>query len=307
MLRAVNLKRAAFLLFVVIAALSIGQHASDIVPKLRLSERISYPALVGALLFQCFFWILLSDAWVSVLREFSRVDISRRTSFRHQALVSVGKYLPGKIWGMVARGSELKKGGMGIAAIAEVTYLDQLFLLHAGLALTGVFALFVYETWQIRVFALLAIISVPALAYWHGQFFKVVEYLLRRYRKAPYSASIGNISIFAYCRSLARYSLVWLSSGLIFALIHYAFIDQDMNRQLLGPLILANTIGIWAGFIAIFAPGGIGVREAVGIVVLQSFMPLESAIMLSILSRAWLVLMDLLGGVAAYFLPDPAG
>jgi glycosyltransferase 2 family protein len=299
------LKRVVFSIFVLIAALFIGQHASDIVPKLRFSDRISYPALAGALVFQGLFWLLLSHAWVAVLREFSRVNISLRNSFRQQALVSVGKYLPGKIWGMVARGGQLRKAGMEVTAVAEITYLDQLFLLHSGLALTGIFALLLYESWQIRMLSLAAIVSVPMLAYWHGQFFKGVDYLLRRHMNVNLSGTIRNITMLSYCRSIVRYLLVWLSSGIIFALIHYAFIDQSMSGTLLGALILANTIGIWAGFIAIFAPGGIGVREAAGIVVLQSFMPLESAVMLSILSRAWLILMDLLGGAAGYFLPDP--
>lgn len=62
--------------------------------------------------------------------------------------------------------------------------------------------------------------------------------------------------------------------------------------------VLASTIG----FLAVFAPGGLGVREGILIILLQNIMPLEMAVILSILSRIWLLTGD--GILALFILPQ---
>jgi len=64
--------------------------------------------------------------------------------------------------------------------------------------------------------------------------------------------------------------------------------------ELLLALMLANTVGNTLGFLALFAPGGIGVREGVASSILAGFMPLGDAVMLSLLFRLWTVVLDAL-------------
>jgi len=55
--------------------------------------------------------------------------------------------------------------------------------------------------------------------------------------------------------------------------------------------------GVWiftnvVGMLAVFAPNGLGVREGVLAVMLASIMPMEIAILLSVLSRVWTLVLD---------------
>ena len=79
----------------------------------------------------------------------------------------------------------------------------------------------------------------------------------------------------------------------------YALISQDITLRLLLVLLLANTAGIWAGLLAVFALGGIGVREITSVAIMAAFMSVEHAVLICILARAWLVIMDLFSGIAA--------
>jgi uncharacterized membrane protein YbhN (UPF0104 family) len=55
-----------------------------------------------------------------------------------------------------------------------------------------------------------------------------------------------------------------------------------------GALAFANLLGL----IAIFAPGGLGVREGILVYFLSYVMPGPVAVVLSVLSRLWMTLIE---------------
>jgi uncharacterized membrane protein YbhN (UPF0104 family) len=69
------------------------------------------------------------------------------------------------------------------------------------------------------------------------------------------------------------------------------------------PLVLASVaLGTVAGFVALFAPAGLGVREGLGVVILAPFTGTQEALLGLVLLRGIAVLVDLslaLIGVAA--------
>lgn len=293
------MKRIFFFLFVVGGALLIAFNAGDLIPRLHMPRQIGLTALVVTILFQGIFWLTLSLTWVTLLDEVAATRISLWYAFCQQAIVSLGKYFPGKVWGMIARGGQMHVSGMDLAAVAKVTYLEQLFLLHSGVVLSGALALGIYDDGPVRLLAFLAVLSAPLAALLHERILKAFIAVLRKIWSGGGTAEVAQITAAGYLRFLSGYGLAWLVSGCVFAGIYVAFIDGTLTAPLLAVLILANAVGIWMGFVAFFAPGGIGVREAASIAVLLPFMPLEHAVMLSLLSRVWLMLMDAVSGLAA--------
>jgi uncharacterized membrane protein YbhN (UPF0104 family) len=65
----------------------------------------------------------------------------------------------------------------------------------------------------------------------------------------------------------------------------------------------AFAVSSLAGFVAVFAPGGIGVREAVLAALLAPRIGQADAIALALASRLILIAADLGGGAAAFVLP----
>lgn len=266
-----------------------------------MPDKFRVEGLAFAITFQLAFWWLLSRVWVALLREVTTTHVGMWRAFNQQSLVSLGKYFPGKVWGMLARGGQMRMSGMSVASIAKVTYLEQLFLLHSGLAMSGALAIAVIEDGSIRLLGSAALLSVPVAAYLHERVLGAFVAIVRKVLGTGEQEDVARITATDYLRFIAGYGLVWLVSGFVLVGIYIAFIDQNLTAKLLAVLLLANAAGIWMGFVAIFAPGGIGVREATSIVVMLPFVPLESAVMLTVLSRGWLLLMDVLSGFIAFW------
>ena len=75
-----------------------------------------------------------------------------------------------------------------------------------------------------------------------------------------------------------------------------AFVDIELTRATVPVFVLSLTAGFLAGFVALFAPGGVGVREGVGAALLANIMSLEDAVLLMLMFRLWVVVMELLAG-----------
>jgi uncharacterized membrane protein YbhN (UPF0104 family) len=89
---------------------------------------------------------------------------------------------------------------------------------------------------------------------------------------------------------------VWLFLAITFMLVCTAFVDVQLTSVTVPVFILGLTAGFLAGFIALFAPGGVGVREGVGAAILATIMTLEEALLLMLMFRLWVVVMELLAG-----------
>lgn len=293
------MKKAYFLLFVVASVLFVTLNANSLSLRLQMPEKLAWEGLAVAIAFQLAFWWLLSRVWVVLLRKVAATQVGMWLAFNQQSLVSLGKYFPGKVWGMIARGGQMRVSGMGVASIAKVTYLEQLFLLHSGLALSGALAIAVIEDGSIRFLGSAALLSVPIAACLHERVLGAFVAIVRKVLGTTEQEEVAHITATDYLRFVAGYGLVWLLSGFVLVGLYIAFIDQNLTVKLLAVLLLANAVGIWMGFVAVFAPGGIGVREATSIVVMLPFVQLEAAVTLTVLSRVWLLLMDALSGFIA--------
>ena len=75
-----------------------------------------------------------------------------------------------------------------------------------------------------------------------------------------------------------------------------AIINIDLNATNIAIFTLRLTAGYLAGYLAIFAPGGGGVREGVGAAFLSTIVTLEEAVLLMLLFRVWVVLAELSAG-----------
>ena len=93
---------------------------------------------------------------------------------------------------------------------------------------------------------------------------------------------------------MATHSVMWVLLAAVLATICFAFALHPVTLELVAALVIANTIGIVVGFAAIFAPAGLGVREAVTTAVLLPYIPLEQAAILSISFRLWTTASDAL-------------
>ena len=107
---------------------------------------------------------------------------------------------------------------------------------------------------------------------------------------------LSGVSIFKF---QIEYLLPRLLNGIGFVLLAISIlptVEPSMYIGLAATYIFAGIIGM----LAIFIPGGIGVRESIIVLLASSYMPVEQAIILSLVARLYTTVADI--GVGLIYL-----
>lgn len=245
--------------------------------------------LIGFL--QIVFLFLVAEIWRRLVRVLTGTELSLWSAYLQLAISSVGKYVPGKVWGFVARAGEMHRQKIPIHLSVMSSVVEQILVVTGALLVAVVAALVIFSDYRFAVIAIgaallvaaiIVSIKVPALTQW----------IMRRKQVENIPAEIPGYhakSVFGF--SLA-YAVLWLLSGAIFSIIYFSLFYVPASAESVAALVLSNTVGIVAGFVAVFAPGGIGVREGMTTFVLAEFVPIREALMAAVSYRAWVTLID---------------
>ncbi len=209
---------------------------------------------------------------------------------------SLGKYLPGKVWAVAGMAAMAQRAGVAAWAATGAAVLNQLLALGAGtaaVALTGPDLLAARYPWiRGALLALLAAsLAVTALL--------ASPALLRR------GLALAGFELGAHAAPSPRALAAAFGANLV-AWAGYGASLWLLARGLL-PVALppAAAIGAFAasyiaGFLALLAPGGLGVREGVFILMLQGPLGTPAAVALAVASRLLLTVTEV--GAAVPFL-----
>jgi hypothetical protein len=280
-------------LFITISITLLLVYLDDVRGQLRQPTEFRPLYLMLALLLQVLLWLTLTRAWQRVVGCWTRIALSLRAAFFQSSLFGLGKYLPGKVWGILARGTHLGRYGLKTLDIATATLHEQILVLHTALVLCAVFgaALLVGPcSWPVVIAALASIFVGAPLSTLGFRLLSRLFFTLDKSTSVPRNRPIG---IASYCVLFGWFTVAWLLSGFVLVALHLAFVQEEFTAGTVNLLILANTASVLAGFSAIFAPAGIGVKEVALVSILALGMDLADAILLSVLARLWSVSMDL--------------
>ena len=209
----------------------------------------------------------------------------------------LGKYLPGSVWqyaGRVGlaqnRGVPVQKALVSVAA--EVAY--------SAFAAAAVASLIL--GWIAAVAVLVGLTGVLALAFGLR---RSLSGLLAQQRSSGGGGRLDRGSVLAGVRAapaaVGLYLAVWGLYGIAFwttGRALFAVSAADLPRYF-GVFALAWLVGL----VAVFAPGGIGVREAVIAALLTDRLGQANAIVLAATSRIVLSAIDLAAGAASFGVP----
>lgn len=258
-------------------------------------------ALTGAAVTQLIFWLTATLMWNFTTSTVAGSRLTLLASFEQLAIVGVGKYLPGKIGGMLARGSRMRHHGITTQQAAIATLYEQIIFLHAALITSAI----IYAALRPSIISVTAAVFSLAGLVFAKWFFKfllaTVSWLLLKMGRPVSSFRPAIISHSRYAILTLGYVFIWILSGSILSLLYVSFFAVDFTFAMLALMVLANTIAISVGFFAIFAPGGIGVREGIAAAILATQMPFAEAAFLVVLFRIWTVATDFLAGVSILF------
>ena len=250
-------------------------------------------AIIPFLFFTALFILMKVYGWRYAVSVFTPVRISMRESYFHLGILAVAKYVPGKIWGqasrilMVVNKGAANKDVILAAAVEQVSiFLGLLYLSSFGL---------IHYLGMDHYFYAIAFIAGLLVVLAIGRNIKPISEALGRSR-------IGFVRNLAVLRDVdARKFYTFFGIGLgqwifncaahaIFALI---FFDHFTTMDLV-LIYFAVPAAVVAGMLAVFAPGGIGVREVVLVAILAGSLGQEEVIYYALLMRIWETLRDVL-------------
>ncbi len=240
------------------------------------------PALLAAaVLAVCATYAVQIEAWRRILAGW-RQRIGFGAAARIWSLANLGRYLPGKVWSVAGLVLLARRAGVDAAPAAASAFAAQAVTLGAGAAVAAAVTPQATSPWRLAGAALAAVGTVAALSW--------APTARRLGRLAGAATPLEPLPALSVLASAALAALAWLGYGVAFWLL---------ARGLVGGagLPLATATGVFAvgyllGWLALFAPGGVGVRELVLIGLLAPSLGGGGAVALTVASRLLLTALE---------------
>jgi uncharacterized membrane protein YbhN (UPF0104 family) len=299
-----NFKQIVTWMVIVTIFVFLGKMVWDNWSQVKVASFTPKPfSLILSTLIFAFSYFIQIWAWYLITLKLG-IAISIRETLESWFYSQMGKYLPGKVWLLLGRFYFYESKGKSKKAISIALYLETAtILLAAGLLfLTALIffkeiKLFGYENrwgWLVVPFILAFVFIHPRILQ------KIVNWLFIRFKREPISLTITYpyvLFIFFVC------ILAWLVGGVGFYLFLVSVFPVSSQHLifLTGALAISSTLGL----IAIFVPGGVGVREGALVYLLSFIMPGSVAVILSILTRLWMTLIEI-GLIGVIYISDRA-
>jgi len=245
--------------------------------SLQLSNRLeslSSAWIIAAVAFTASHYFLVYLIWTIILRNLGAQAAFRQTA-RVYALSLLAKYIPGNIAAYGLRTHLANKAGVPLIISMKS------FLLEALLALAAAAAISVPGT----MYYFPHFINVLSICLFGGSTLIAIALLVTKRFK-----TLGLTEFFLNTRKVTRsvnifflYLLVWFISGLGHWCLANALGVYTTGKF---PELLVAVATSWAaGFVSFFAPAGLGVREAVLYVFVNSWMSEADVLLFVTLSR----------------------
>ena len=246
---------------------------------------------------------LHSSLWRPIIKCFGH-EMSGFTAFRILYLSNLGRYIPGKVWQLFGVMYLSKKEGISLEEAGSSFVLLQMFSLPASALVFLIAAQFESRLLddQIRLIGQKSVWLLGAGAFVLAGFITflprravgAVNWFLVRIKRPPIKLVIP---VLTALKIFCGYVVAWAVYGLAFWLLTMSVADVMEPIAAIGGFILAHQIG----YVALFAPGGLGPRELVLQLQLAPFFgPIAPAMV--VVARIWSLILDGIIALIALFI-----
>lgn len=255
--------------------------------------RIGWIWVLAATVIVFLTYLLLIETWRRILTGW-KAYLSFGVAARIWFVSNLGKYLPGKVWSIAAMGVMARQQAVSPVAAAGSSILIQLVTVATGIALvlvTGIRAVD-QPVLAIVIGVILAagIATMPALL---PRLARVAASLTGKAIEVP------PVPLSSLWLAVAGSLLSWITYGLAFQLFVVGVLGGAAGATTSYIAVYAASYII--GFLALFAPGGVVVRESalVAGMVRLGLATQADAFAVAVASRLWLTIVELLPGFIA--------
>ena len=259
---------------------------------------------IGAVLFTVS--VALADLLVRLLYRDLGVRLKPGRGLVLYFVPMLGRYLPGKVASIAGHVIIARRYGIGLSVAAAAVGLLTVLGLMAAVAVGLVFLLVqppaVLDPVLIRWLLAAGVIGL-ALACLPGFWIGALNAALRVFGREPLTTGLGYGAMLRLLGALAGHAVLTVAG---YAAISLGCIGQPPAALplIIGAICIANAIG----FIAVFAPGGIGVREGILLLLLGPTLGAGPAALFTVVLRLVQTAVDALaGGIGLWLLRRDPG
>lgn len=253
--------------------------------------------------------VLLSYIWCFLIQAFGfRVRLIH--AFKIAYITNLGRYVPGKILPVLGMSYYAKK--LGISEENSVTswIIAMIFNLPSAFMASFVCILIApdsfigslnkYLDWTVYLVMVIVFVASLALIIIPNKIFLIVNILLKKFKRPTINLQINlKTALIVYL----GYFICWLLFGFSFYVFLLAITGNfDLSMiTAIGTFIIAYQIG----YLAFFAPGGIGVRELIITSILTASLgPIAAGV--AVAARVWNLIVEICAFVIALLIKIPS-
>ncbi|MEO0083366.1 MAG: lysylphosphatidylglycerol synthase domain-containing protein [candidate division WOR-3 bacterium] len=257
----------------------------QVIEAAKLSFNLYY--LIISYVFILLNFLLAAYTWqrnLFMLKE----NISLITAVRINALATLPKYAPGKVWGILGKVYLAKKEGITEQASVISISLETILVLLGGVILFLLTASPVVKgkisyTYYLFIIPICLIITYPKIL------IGITNFFLRIFKRPLITFMPKYLQIIEL---LTLYTLSWVLQGIGIYFLIKSFYPIALNKVL---LIAGLHAFSWViGFVSIITPAGLGIKEGIFSYFLKFIFPSGIAILIALLVRIWATIAELL-------------
>ena len=279
----------AGLVFCGLALWKLGPAVGDV------ARRIG-PSLGVAVLFAlAVAWFLAIAAWRVFVRAFAGKCLPWPQAIRQSGLLLVGKYVPGGVFGFLARHQDATTEVVPRQAMVAGLY-EQVLTVLTPSAAGGVVYLAARSSQPalLLLLLLLPMALVVSLRMGGGLILRLpIGFVRGMALGSGWATARFRLLLTGEVWMLAA-TLVWL--GVVAAVAYFGF---QLGAYAAMGVAGAFGVAVGAGMLVVIAPGGIGAREAALVVLASAWITGPSAVLLALVLRLLSMLLDLAAGLVA--------
>jgi uncharacterized membrane protein YbhN (UPF0104 family) len=242
----------------------------------------------------CVVWtdfVILILLWRYILVRVASRPLSFRSAYRVWFLSNFGKYLPGKVWTVMGMVYLLKAEGHSTAPVLVSAILNQALSILSGLALSiAVLGVDLIGGMPVPVLVIVALLAVAVL--YPPLLQRMINLGLRVVRRDAIEIPLPFATVAAL---FLVYLATWIAYGCAFWLLLLG-IGIHPTTSFVG-IVAIFAASYLLGFLALFVPGGLGVREGALAMLIARSIPSGLAAPVAVLSRVWLTITELMGAI----------
>ena len=253
----------------------------------------NFPLLGASSLLLMIGYAISAANWAYIVNDLGGPQIPKTDAIRLFMMANLGRYIPGKIWQITGLAALARDRGVtpGTAVGAAVLGQGIALVVAAGLGI-GVYHTLLPSGYSGLISAVL-IGSVIILAAIPISFKAGAELWLRLTGSQP----IGTLNPTSGLRWLLLYLVNWIVYSLAFWMMVASF-SSDVS---LIPVAAAFPAAYVLGYLMIFAPAGLGVREGFLIAFLSPHLGVGPSGVIAVVARLWTTLTEVVPASVFWF------